>query len=421
MSEKKAFHERLAGEISLWQNEGVITPEQARSLLERYRVDAEIENKAGSGRFVSTIALLGSILLGVGVILFFAANWQYIPRAGKLAIVIISLIAVNYTGYRLKYTGDYPKVGYGLLFLGMLLFGSAIFLVAQTYHINAHFPNGFLLWGVGIIPVAYLIHSRLGIGLSIVIMGVWMGLEVTYFPEYGSEHFVSHCVMMYLAYGLFLFALGRAHKSAGAISRLQGIYTTFGVFLIMAVTYLFSFKGAGLFYGGYGRIPIKSIDSPATFFYALVILSVVLSCYSYIRVGRGDNKEAAAVASLLLIAGFAGLQINYPERVPAYQYGYGGSPGERAAIYPIVNNIVLLAEIIGALALGYWEKAAGLINAALVFFVLLVGARYFDFFWELLPRSVFFMLGGVVLIAGGIFLEKKRRRVISAIRRGAAA
>jgi uncharacterized membrane protein len=53
------------------------------------------------------------------------------------------------------------------------------------------------------------------------------------------------------------------------------------------------------------------------------------------------------------------------------------------------------------------------INIGLLFFVLDVIARYFDVFWKLLPRSLFFIIGGLILLSGGVFLEKKRRKVLA--------
>ena len=41
----------------------------------------------------------------------------------------------------------------------------------------------------------------------------------------------------------------------------------------------------------------------------------------------------------------------------------------------------------------------------------LVLVRYFDFFWQLLPRSLFFLVGGLILVFGGMALEKKRREL----------
>jgi uncharacterized membrane protein len=47
-----------------------------------------------------------------------------------------------------------------------------------------------------------------------------------------------------------------------------------------------------------------------------------------------------------------------------------------------------------------------------------VAARYVDFFWKLLPRSLFFIAGGCILLAGGVFLERKRRSVLESFQVG---
>ena len=56
-----------------------------------------------------------------------------------------------------------------------------------------------------------------------------------------------------------------------------------------------------------------------------------------------------------------------------------------------------------------------LVNLAFVFFGVVLITRYFDTFWSLLNRSFFFMVGGLVLIAGGYFLERKRRQITADI------
>jgi uncharacterized membrane protein len=48
-----------------------------------------------------------------------------------------------------------------------------------------------------------------------------------------------------------------------------------------------------------------------------------------------------------------------------------------------------------------------------LFFAFDVIARYFDLFWKLLPRSLFFILGGLLLLFGGVLLERKRRKILS--------
>ncbi len=77
---------------------------------------------------IQTISVLGSILVGIGVLLFIAANWSEIPRFAKLGIIFVSLLASHGTGYWLRYEKkSYPRVGASLILLGSILLESGIF------------------------------------------------------------------------------------------------------------------------------------------------------------------------------------------------------------------------------------------------------------------------------------------------------
>ena len=52
-----------------------------------------------------------------------------------------------------------------------------------------------------------------------------------------------------------------------------------------------------------------------------------------------------------------------------------------------------------------------LINLGGSWLSLFIVVKYFDFFWDLLSRSLFFMVGGLILVLGGIALERKRRQL----------
>ena len=77
--------------------------------------------------------------------------------------------------------------------------------------------------------------------------------------------------------------------------------------------------------------------------------------------------------------------------------------------YMIFFNIIFLGLLTLLLYVGYSTENIGIVNTTMFWFVLLIFARYFDFFWELLPRSLFFMLGGLVLLVISVILERKRR------------
>jgi uncharacterized membrane protein len=84
----------------------------------------------------------------------------------------------------------------------------------------------------------------------------------------------------------------------------------------------------------------------------------------------------------------------------------------------LASNIIYALAIIGMIVLGYIRRHTAYINIGLLFFVLDVLARYFDFFWKLLPRSIFFIMGGIILLLGGVLLEKKRRKILATFNPG---
>ena len=90
----------------------------------------------------------------------------------------------------------------------------------------------------------------------------------------------------------------------------------------------------------------------------------------------------------------------------------GGKYGSSMAI---VLNLLFFAGMIWLLFAGTHSNNRTLINLAFVFFALALITRYFDTFWSLLNRSFFFMAGGLILIIGGYFLEKQRRKFTSTL------
>ena len=79
----------------------------------------------------------------------------------------------------------------------------------------------------------------------------------------------------------------------------------------------------------------------------------------------------------------------------------------------IVLCNLLLVGLIGALiACGIRRLKPALINTAIVFLVFDIIARYFDMFYSMLDRSLFFVLGGIILIVVGTIAERNRRTIL---------
>jgi len=96
---------------------------------------------------------------------------------------------------------------------------------------------------------------------------------------------------------------------------------------------------------------------------------------------------------------------------------FGGLPGKGHRDFVLSANLIFALAVLIVLFLGYLREFPIYVNMALLFFVLDLVVRYFDFFWELLPRSFFFIIGGLVLLTGGVLLERKRRKLLGSFRK----
>jgi uncharacterized membrane protein len=91
------FRHQLRREAQVWRDEGLIDAGQYQHLAQRYQF-TQLDTTARN-RFVAILVGLGSVLIGLGVITFVAANWQELPRAVKVMLLLSLFIGVNVTGF----------------------------------------------------------------------------------------------------------------------------------------------------------------------------------------------------------------------------------------------------------------------------------------------------------------------------------
>ena len=167
----------LFTEIQRWTNEQIITQDQASRLRALYP-------PAPPGRSWGLILFsgFGAIVIGLGVILLLAYNWTEIPKFGKLALVFGAVVGAHGTGLWLRWKQPAaPELGEALSVLGTMLYGAGIWLVAQVYHIDEHFPNGFLFWGLGALALAWALGSVPQAIVAVVTLTMWGCSDVLQF------------------------------------------------------------------------------------------------------------------------------------------------------------------------------------------------------------------------------------------------
>ena len=197
--------------------------------------------------------------------------------------------------------------------------------------------------------------------------------------------------------GLTLWGLGLMHRGYEPFQKISAPYIVLGLFTAFGAGFLFTFD----LYGGKFGAPVLW-----PFYLALSVL-FLLSLFGLALSSEKPSGWVWEVVFLLVLFGLA-LYLTFL---------FSSLPGKEHRDFVLSANLIFALAVLIVLFLGYLRESTVYVNIALFFFVLDLVVRYFDFFWELLPRSIFFIIGGLILLTGGVLLERKRRKILGSFRK----
>ena len=151
---------------------GVLTQETADALRQHYS-----SQPAGEPRRIGFIlsAILGSLLIGAGIILLVAHNWDFLSRPVRCAIaftpLILSQALAVFVLLRRNGSAAWREMA---AILNVAAIGTAIALVAQTYQIQGDFARFILVWMLLALPIVYLFQTSVGLSAYFVGVAVWV-------------------------------------------------------------------------------------------------------------------------------------------------------------------------------------------------------------------------------------------------------
>jgi uncharacterized membrane protein len=133
---------------------------------------ASCEIDSAERRSLMALMLLGALMFGIGVLLLIGYNWARLPVPGKIAL-IMSSVALAFGASAATPSRRHRLAGEILAFIGVGLYGNAIWLIAQVLHIRGNFSDAFMWWAIGALACAWLIRSRIvGVGAAALVL-IW--------------------------------------------------------------------------------------------------------------------------------------------------------------------------------------------------------------------------------------------------------
>jgi uncharacterized membrane protein len=352
-------------------------------------------------RMVAVLAIIGALVAGFGVILFFASNWNEIARPLRVAILLAGEVALFGAGFYLREVrGAYPQVGHALIFLGTLLFGASLFLVGQMYHVQAHDPLGFLIWSVAALLVAIVIRSGPLIALAILSFIAWLVHELIALEELTEVDAALVGPTLFVLVGTALYGFG-----TGASRWLESVRATRPMRMLGFAT-----LALGTFALTFRIVHEQEIDRAAApgavklLLWSLAAAAFAGAAALMLRVNtrRTTIPEAlvlAATSVLALLAVFA------PEFEPE-------AGGDEPTLYPVLFNAALAVLALGAIVAGLTNDEVWLANAGVAWVAIDVVARFLDPEWSMLQRATVFVAVGALAIAAAFALERRRALIV---------
>ncbi|WP_167852114.1 DUF2157 domain-containing protein [Hymenobacter elongatus] len=387
-----------------WVHKGIITPEQHQRLLALYPSDE---------RVVGLLPLLGSLLVGLSALSLVAANWQGLPEWLRLLLLLGSLSGAYATGEYFLRRGN-ASLGMGLVGLGLLLFGAGIVLTSQMYQLIGYDASGLLAWALAGTVLTYLYRSRFLFILTACIGGIVQGYSTGQLG--GFSYFTAALAIVGLGYYWWrqpdavlatVLASGLLWQAGLLVSHLNAKITWFFIpaMLIYAVgdwqtdrpagralqapplvaAFLFTL-GLALYgeadtYAGLLRPPFLAYSS------ALVLVLGLSVAGKYQR-----GRLSSATDWLLLLPGF---------------YLHGG------LALAIATLVVLYAYSGTVLWRGHQENNADRVTLGTVLFILTTMVAYFKLTWAFMDKSLFFLVGGALLLGLSSYLRRKNAQSLS--------
>ncbi|MBX7057715.1 MAG: DUF2157 domain-containing protein [Leptospirales bacterium] len=388
--------ETLLVELTRWPQRGLIDGQQSERIAAEYRselqqLQAAAKARSGGGVRIRLPAILigmAALLIGLGLILFYSANWAAMSPTSRLIQILAALVAIHSATFVFYFVRPHPLAARGLLLIGLLAFGAAIGLVAQIYHISAHPTNGLLLWLAVSALLSLLLLERWGLYASLLLSIIWYAWERGEY-DHLSPHFLIFPLLLGFAFwkirdriGLWLCSLTLPLYALFSLAYWSDSDAS-GVILIAALA------AGGALLLSVARLPgdeITALSQQTARLLGWVFCSLpaMLLAWPLKLEGGFALVDAAPLVPRLLLAAFwlsaLGLTLWQRRSGAVYLQILAlllallplSFPIQNQAALVAVMHTALLALLAGLLFLSYFEEGASGVDRAAAFLIAIV-------------------------------------------------
>ncbi|MEI6437238.1 MAG: DUF2157 domain-containing protein [Candidatus Omnitrophota bacterium] len=423
----------LYQELPALVGKGVLTQASSDSLRAHY---GEVKAVDRRSFVVILCAIIGSLLIGLGIILLFAHNWEQFSRPTRAGLSLLPLVMAQALALWVvfKKPDSLALKESSATFLSLMV-GSSLALIGQTYNIPNDTPAFILTWMLLILPLAYLMEASIPAVMYVFGISAWAGQfwrdpswSILFWPLLALvvPHFIwslkqekyairstilafvmaigicsgvgfTRCrgwegswVVIYSSLATVFYFLG-SWEFHGISTNWQRPFARVGAFGVFVMMFLFTFDSPWhslSFHDVTTLKPSAWVVVPDVVLAGLLFTGSLLMTYPYIQRRDWVRVQWGALPLFAL-----------------FGYTFGGS--SEGLVMLIFNLYVLFISIYRIMA-GIKANDLGITNTGMFMLSALVLARFFDSNLDFIFKGLVFIAVGIGFLLTNIMVMRKK-------------
>jgi uncharacterized membrane protein len=411
-----------------------------RDTAERIRQYYDHTKPGTENRFATVLFIAGALLVGSGIVLIVAHNWDMLSPHWRTFFALLPLAVAQslclYAFIKRKNSQGWLESSAVLLFFAV---GTGISLISQIYHISGSLGGFLLTWILLTLPLVYLLSSSVVALLLIGTITWYASLE-----GYGANNIKAPFIYLLLMLSLLphYYIVNKRRPDSNSIQFFHwfsciSVIIVLGTFAIelMSVTWIFiAYIALFLLLHVTGRSILmrekRLVENPFLLIGALGILfCLFLWSYDSLWTSRYGSelygKEIFSSPLLYVTIGiilFSLWQIAearksrslviHPLEVAAllcsvFLFSFYNNP----YLGIVCVNLTVLYIAVYYIRKGSLENHLGILNFGLIIFMLLAIFRFFDDSIAFVWRGLFFVITGVSFFTANYLLLRRRKQI----------
>jgi uncharacterized membrane protein len=204
----------LRGQLPELVAAGAISSQNAAAIDRHY---GPAESRTNFGFVI--LATVGAALVGAGIILLIAHNWDDLNRATRTVIAFIPLLLAQALVVFVLMRRDESRAWReAVAVFDVAAVATAISLVSQTYQIQGTFDSFMRIWLILSIPIVYLLRTTLGAILYVIGTVVWLFDHWTLFGGPQNPNFFWLLLLLVIPYLLMRYRQQRESREFATLA-----------------------------------------------------------------------------------------------------------------------------------------------------------------------------------------------------------